>query len=66
MEGSPLRVVIAGGGVAGLETLMGLRGLAGDRVALTLLAPEDQLIYRPLTVDPKEARRLRYKRQRRT
>src|SRR5436305_8087314 len=33
----PLRVLIAGGGVAGLETLLALRDLAGRRVAVTLL-----------------------------
>src|SRR4051812_25035859 len=30
-----LRVVIAGGGVAGLETLLALHALAGDRVNIT-------------------------------
>jgi NADH dehydrogenase FAD-containing subunit len=34
------RVVIAGGGVAGLETLLALRALAGDRVDVTIVAPE--------------------------
>jgi sulfide:quinone oxidoreductase len=34
------RVVIAGGGIAGLEALIALRDLAGDRVALTLVAPD--------------------------
>jgi sulfide:quinone oxidoreductase len=48
MSQSPLRVFIAGGGVAGLETLMALRSLAGDRVELTLIAPEDEFVYRPL------------------
>jgi sulfide:quinone oxidoreductase len=47
----PLGVVIAGGGVAGLETLIGLHALARDRVALTLLAPEDEFVYRPLAAD---------------
>jgi sulfide:quinone oxidoreductase len=46
----PLRVLVAGGGVAGLETLLGLHSLAGDRVALTLLAPEDEFVFRPLQV----------------
>src|SRR6267142_1603873 len=50
-EASPLRVLIAGGGVAGLETLMALRGLAGDLVTLTLIAPEDEFVYSPLTVE---------------
>lgn len=47
---SPTRVIVAGGGVAGLEALLALRGLAGDRVALTLLAPEPDFVVRPLTV----------------
>jgi sulfide:quinone oxidoreductase len=50
MEGSPLRVLILGGGVAGLETLTGLRELAGDRVALTLAAPDEEFVYRPVTI----------------
>jgi len=35
----PARVVIAGGGVATLETLLALRDLAGERVSITLVAP---------------------------
>jgi sulfide:quinone oxidoreductase len=48
---SPLRVLIAGGGVAGLEALLALRALAGERVDLTLIAPEDEFVFRPLTVE---------------
>ena len=44
------RVVIAGGGVAALETLIALRDLAGDRVDVTLVAPEESFRYRPMTV----------------
>jgi sulfide:quinone oxidoreductase len=44
------RVVIAGGGVAALEGLIAVRDLAGDRVRLTLLAPEPYFVYRPLAV----------------
>jgi sulfide:quinone oxidoreductase len=47
---APLEVVIAGGGVAGLETAMALRALAGDRVRTTLLTPERDFVYRPLAV----------------
>ena len=47
---APVRVVVAGAGVAGLETLMALRALAGPRVELTLIAPEDEFVYRPMTV----------------
>jgi sulfide:quinone oxidoreductase len=43
-------VLIVGGGVAALETLIALRDLAGDRVAITLLAPETDFTYRPMTV----------------
>jgi sulfide:quinone oxidoreductase len=43
-------VVIIGGGVAGLEALLALRKLAGDRVALTLVARDDQFVDRPVTV----------------
>jgi sulfide:quinone oxidoreductase len=45
-----LRVLIAGGGVAGLEALLALRALAGDLVDLELLAPEPAFWYRPLSV----------------
>jgi sulfide:quinone oxidoreductase len=47
----PMRVVIAGGGVAGLETLLSLRALAGGRVELTLVAPDGEFVYRPLAVE---------------
>src|SRR3712207_1267319 len=43
-------VVIAGGGVAGLEALLALRDLAGDRARLTLIAPEEEFTYRAMTV----------------
>jgi len=46
----PLRVLVAGGGVAGLETLLALRDLAGDRVRCTLLTPEAEFVYRPMAV----------------
>jgi sulfide:quinone oxidoreductase len=53
-----LRVLIAGGGVAGLETLLALRALAGDLVDLELLAPEPEFWYRPLAVaEPFDAAR---------
>jgi sulfide:quinone oxidoreductase len=46
----PVNVLIAGGGVAALETMMALRALAGDRVQITLLAPEREFRYRPMAV----------------
>ena len=49
-EPAPLEVVIAGGGVAGLEALLALHELAGPRVRVQLLAPESEFVYRPLAV----------------
>jgi sulfide:quinone oxidoreductase len=45
-----LDVLIAGGGVAGLEALLALHALAADRVRLTLIAPDADFTYRPLAV----------------
>jgi len=49
-DSHPLNVLIAGGGVAALEAMMALRALAGDRVAITLLAPDREFRYRPMAV----------------
>ena len=46
----PLHVVVAGGGVAGVETLLALRTLADDALSLTLVSPAEQLHYRPFAV----------------
>ena len=46
----PLSVLIAGGGVGGLEAALALDDLAGDGVDLTLLAPDRHFTYRPLAV----------------
>jgi sulfide:quinone oxidoreductase len=43
-------VVIAGGGVAGLETLLALHSLAGDRVDITLVEPELTFVNRSMAV----------------
>ena len=43
-------MLIGGGGVAGLETLLALRALAADAVDLLLLSPSDEFVYRPLEV----------------
>jgi sulfide:quinone oxidoreductase len=43
-------VVIAGGGVAGLETALALRALANDRVNIKLIASEPEFLYRPMAV----------------
>jgi sulfide:quinone oxidoreductase len=42
--------LIAGAGVAGLETALALRALARDHVSVELVAPEDEFLYRPLSV----------------
>jgi sulfide:quinone oxidoreductase len=47
---TPFRVLIVGGGVAGLEAALALRELAGERVVTTLLAPEAEFVYRPMRV----------------
>jgi sulfide:quinone oxidoreductase len=46
----PLHVLVVGAGVAGLEAALALRELAEDRVEVELLAPEDDFVYRPLSV----------------
>ena len=50
MTENPFRVVVAGGGVAGLEALLALRALGADRVALTLVSPTEDFVVRPLAV----------------
>ena len=47
---SELHVLVAGGGVAALETVLALRAAAGDRVRLALVAPDAEFSYRPLAV----------------
>jgi sulfide:quinone oxidoreductase len=44
-------VVIVGGGVAGLEALLALDDLAGDRAMETLVAPRPDFLYKPLLVE---------------
>lgn len=54
------RVVIAGGGVAGLETLLALRALAADRVEITIVAPGLKFVNLSMSVEqPFKARRVR-------
>jgi sulfide:quinone oxidoreductase len=49
-DSEPMRIVIAGGGVAGLEAALALRDLAGERISIDLLAPEPSFVDRPSTV----------------
>jgi sulfide:quinone oxidoreductase len=54
MLSSPLnhhRVVIAGGGIAGLEALIALRLQAPELTRVTLVAPSDRFAYRALGVE---------------
>jgi sulfide:quinone oxidoreductase len=45
-----LRVLVAGAGVAAVESVLALRALAGDRVAIELLAPAPELVVRAVSV----------------
>ena len=51
MGAARARLVIAGGGVAGLEAMLALSDLCGDRAELTLLSPEPDFVYKPLLVE---------------
>ena len=44
------RVLIAGGGVAAVEAALALQDLAGDATVVTLLAPDEDFVYRPMSV----------------
>jgi sulfide:quinone oxidoreductase len=49
-DGEQLKVVIAGGGVAAVEAMLALRDLAGERIELELIAPNDELVLPALAV----------------
>ncbi len=44
------KVLIAGGGVAGLESAIALHEMAGDRVEVTICSPSEDFVYRPFAV----------------
>jgi sulfide:quinone oxidoreductase len=44
------RVLVVGGGVAAIETILALADLAGDAVEVKLIAPNEEFVYRPMTV----------------
>jgi sulfide:quinone oxidoreductase len=45
-----MEILVAGGGVAGLEAALALSSMAGDRARLTIVAPDPDFSYRPLAV----------------
>ena len=45
-----LAIVIAGGGVAALETALALADLAPDLTHVSVIAPNTEFVYRPMTV----------------
>jgi sulfide:quinone oxidoreductase len=47
---SPFRVVVAGGGVAGIEALLTLRDLGGDRLDVTLVEARPDFVHKPLLI----------------
>ena len=50
MDAGPTKVTIVGGGVAALEALIALRGIAQERVDLEMVTPQATWAYRPLAV----------------
>lgn len=44
------RVLIAGGGVAGLEALLALSELARELVSVDVICPDDEFVFRPMLV----------------
>lgn len=47
---TPLRIVVAGGGVAAIESLLALHDLGERRFRLAVVAPNDEFVLRPMTV----------------
>jgi NADH dehydrogenase FAD-containing subunit len=47
---SDFRVVVCGGGIAAVEGLLRLRRLLGGSVDIEVVAPNDELVMRPLAV----------------
>jgi sulfide:quinone oxidoreductase len=48
--GKHRRIVIAGGGVAALEALLGIRDVMGEVVEVELVSASPEFVYRPVTV----------------
>jgi len=49
-SGGSQKVIVSGGGVAGIEAALALRDLAGERVEVELWDPRTEFVYRPFTV----------------
>jgi len=49
-DGYRARVLIAGGGIAGIEAALALRDLAGERVAVEMRDPRREFAFRPFAV----------------
>jgi sulfide:quinone oxidoreductase len=47
---APFNVVIAGGGVAALEAALALRHYGDGHITTSLIAPDGEFVYRPMTV----------------
>ncbi|HEX6020441.1 MAG TPA: FAD-dependent oxidoreductase [Solirubrobacter sp.] len=47
---TPIKVLVAGGGVAGLEAVLALQALGGERVQIELLAPVGEFVQRQSSV----------------
>ena len=45
------RTVILGGGIAAIEALLALADQAGERTEVTLVSPEPDFLYKPLTIE---------------
>ncbi len=50
LSNSKLRVTIVGGGIVAMETALALAQLAPEHIATTVIAPNEELVYRPMTV----------------
>lgn len=50
MTARPARVVVVGGGFAGLESAFLLRQKLGDRAAITLVSDRDRFLFKPNTI----------------
>jgi sulfide:quinone oxidoreductase len=49
--GPPARVVVVGGGIAAVECALALTDLAGDRARVSVVAPDPDLVIKPLVVE---------------